>query len=93
MNAGGIPISSQLYQESAFSISRRKIQCLPYVYPGKKKSLQLIKLQGFLIVVSDPAEDRTLDPQIKSLLLYQLSYGVKRTANVKTNGFAGKSVS
>jgi hypothetical protein len=32
---------------------------------------------------SDPAEDRTLDPQIKSLLLYQLSYGVKWTANVK----------
>ena len=24
----------------------------------------------------DPAEARTLDPQIKSLLLYQLSYGV-----------------
>jgi hypothetical protein len=24
----------------------------------------------------DPAGDRTLDPQIKSLLLYQLSYGV-----------------
>lgn len=25
---------------------------------------------------SDPAEARTQDPQIKSLLLYQLSYGV-----------------
>ena len=25
----------------------------------------------------DPAEARTQDPQIKSLLLYQLSYGVK----------------
>jgi hypothetical protein len=41
----------------------------------------------------DPAEDRTLDPQIKSLLLYQLSYGVKRTANVNTKEFAVKSVS
>ena len=29
-------------------------------------------LKGF----SDPAEARTQDPQIKSLLLYQLSYGV-----------------
>lgn len=27
--------------------------------------------------LSDPAEARTQDPQIKSLLLYQLSYGVK----------------
>jgi hypothetical protein len=25
---------------------------------------------------SDPAEARTQDPQIKSLLLYQLSYGI-----------------
>ena len=28
------------------------------------------------ISLSDPAEARTQDPQIKSLLLYQLSYGV-----------------
>ncbi len=28
------------------------------------------------MIVCDPAEARTLDPQIKSLLLYQLSYGV-----------------
>ncbi len=27
--------------------------------------------------LSDPAETRTLDPLIKSQLLYQLSYGVK----------------
>lgn len=27
---------------------------------------------------SDPAEARTQDPQIKSLLLYQLSYGVNQ---------------
>ncbi len=27
-------------------------------------------------ILCDPAEARTLDPQIKSLLLYQLSYGV-----------------
>ena len=29
-----------------------------------------------LLNFSDPAEARTQDPQIKSLLLYQLSYGV-----------------
>ena len=28
--------------------------------------------------LSDPAETRTLDPLIKSQLLYQLSYGVKK---------------
>lgn len=36
---------------------------------------------------SDPAEVRTQDPQIKSLLLYQLSYGVGLYlfSNVKIN--------
>ena|GEM_PF-3171240 len=32
-----------------------------------------------LVPRSDPAETRTLDPLIKSQLLYQLSYGVKIT--------------
>lgn len=34
-------------------------------------------------VFCDPAEDRTQDPQIKSLLLYQLSYGVIRFGGAK----------
>lgn len=38
-----------------------------------------------LVPRSDPAGDRTLDPQIKSLLLYQLSYGVMgRKSNKRT---------
>jgi hypothetical protein len=32
----------------------------------------------------DPAEARTLDPQIKSLLLYQLSYGVRSGSKCMT---------
>lgn len=39
---------------------------------GHKKALQHYQ-KGFL---SDPGEIRTLDPMIKSHLLYQLSYGV-----------------
>ena len=38
-----------------------------------KKSLIKMSRQ---ILACDPAEARTQDPQIKSLLLYQLSYGV-----------------
>lgn len=43
------------------------------MYQMKK---QLYLLLYNCLVISDPAEARTLDPQIKSLLLYQLSYGV-----------------
>ena len=49
--------------------------CLPYVYPIKKAHIEI-----FLYVLnyqSDPGGTRTLDPLIKSQLLYQLSYGVK----------------
>jgi hypothetical protein len=36
---------------------------------------------GIFLVFGDPGESRTHDPQIKSLLLYQLSYGVKVLIN------------
>ena len=36
-----------------------------------------LRLGSKCLILSDPAEARTQDPQIKSLLLYQLSYGVK----------------
>ena len=39
-----------------------------------KKQLKILLYN--CLISSDPAEARTLDPQIKSLLLYQLSYGV-----------------
>jgi hypothetical protein len=40
-------------------------------------------MAGFSIS-GDPARARTEDPKIKSLLLYQLSYGVKnRAANIQ----------
>lgn len=37
----------------------------------------------WLFLDSDPAEARTQDPQIKSLLLYQLSYEVIRQIKCK----------
>ena len=62
-----------------------------YGHRNNEKSSHKVIICNCLIF-SDPAEARTLDPQIKSLLLYQLSYGVKRTANVNTKEFARKSV-
>ena len=40
-----------------------------------KKALEVNTVKAFT-VLGDPAETRTLDPLIKSQLLYQLSYGV-----------------
>ena len=39
-----------------------------------RKAPKLLILRCFIL--SDPGEARTLDPMIKSHLLYQLSYGV-----------------
>jgi hypothetical protein len=33
---------------------------------------------GFPVVIRDPAGTRTQDPYIKSVLLYQLSYGIAK---------------
>ena len=38
----------------------------------KKKNLQIFWFEGF----RDPAGIRTQDPYIKSVMLYQLSYGI-----------------
>ena len=54
--------------------------------PKKRKGLNLLKP---LPVLSDPGVARTLDPLIKSQLLYQLSYGVApvfRSANIPAFG-------
>jgi hypothetical protein len=48
---------------------------------GHKKAPKLICLEAFVsfpIKSGDPAGTRTQDPYIKSVLLYQLSYGIKR---------------
>lgn len=42
----------------------------------KNKAMQILDLHGLFIFKSDPGENRTHDPMIKSHLLYQLSYGV-----------------
>ena len=45
----------------------------------KLKSLQRYDSEGFeemWLVICDPAGTRTQDPYIKSVLLYQLSYGI-----------------
>ena len=46
---------------------------------GHKKAPKLICLEAFVtfsIKIRDPAGTRTQDPYIKSVLLYQLSYGI-----------------
>lgn len=42
------------------------------------------KNQSISIFICDPRGARTLGPQIKSLLLYQLSYGVSKASVEKT---------
>jgi hypothetical protein len=47
--------------------------------PEKTKTLLTLCLQGFVrfdIESGDPAGIRTQDPNIKSVMLYQLSYGI-----------------
>ena len=41
----------------------------------KNKALEKY-FKGFILVLRDPAGIRTQDPYIKSVLLYQLSYGI-----------------
>ena len=42
------------------------------------KKPQAFDVQMLAVFGGDPGEARTLDPLIKSQLLYQLSYGVRR---------------
>ncbi len=50
--------------------------CFTHVLPKIKKPSQIIDLQGFKPVRCDPAGTRTQDHYIKSVMLYQLSYGI-----------------
>ncbi len=51
-----------------------------FVFTNKKA---VMKFDHNCFFVCDPAETRTLDPLIKSQLLYQLSYGVNFFWNCK----------
>ena len=58
-------------QEGSTSVGREES---PLIRLGNKKAL---KIEGLKCLSDgDPGEARTLDPLIKSQLLYQLSYGV-----------------
>src|SRR6185436_10191084 len=52
------------------------LRCLPYVYPNLKIKFLLVDNKSVTIKTCDLGETRTLDPLIKSQLLYQLSYEV-----------------
>jgi hypothetical protein len=45
--------------------------------PRYKNALYLFEIQGVKCNFCDPAGIRTQDPYIKSVMLYQLSYGIK----------------
>jgi hypothetical protein len=55
---------------------------------NKKKALQSIDYQCLLKENRDPVGTRTQDPYIKSVLLYQLSYGI---INKRTNPISNRS--
>ena len=50
------------------------MQCFTYVVPVKKANAQLIKSQAFENYPCGPRGARTHDPNIKSVVLYQLSW-------------------
>ena len=49
------------------------MQCFTYVVPVKKINAQLVKSQAFENYLCGPRGARTHDPNIKSVVLYQLS--------------------
>ena len=56
-------------------------------FAGAGRSLKNKKKSASLLTFCDPAGTRTQDPYIKSVLLYQLSYGIIRaTACAALNG-------
>ena len=66
----GWVFANLIYFFELHHINRCKNKCLQH----KKQKTQL--LSSNWVFLCDPGEARTLDPMIKSHLLYQLSYGV-----------------
>ena len=65
-----------------FSINRKVIElarCSTYDVPAKKNALQVNNLQSVISIFCDPAGTRTQGPNIKSVVLYQLSYEINTT--------------
>ena len=60
------------------------VSCLYFDILGEK----IKKKYNRLVVLCDPGEARTLDPMIKSHLLYQLSYGVNNLISLSETFFA-----
>jgi hypothetical protein len=72
-------LDSELDKRWRFSTKRKVIersQCYTYVVPAKKNALQVIYEQSVISIYRDPAGTRTQDPNIKSVVLYQLSYKI-----------------
>ena len=46
---------------------------------NNKNALQTLNLQGIDFMIGDPAGTRTQGPNIKSVVLYQLSYEINTT--------------
>ena len=55
------------------------MKCCPYVVPFLLKKPLSIDFRGFQLRTGDPAGIRTQDHYIKSVMLYQLSYGIVPT--------------
>ena len=68
-------------RDSRLKILRFDLESAPGAGMGKRKAVD-IQLNTNGLVLGDPGGARTLDPLIKSQLLYQLSYGVIRSKRV-----------
>jgi hypothetical protein len=54
----------------------RPAKCSIYFVPAKKNALPVSYLQSVISIFRDPAGTRTQGPNIKSVVLYQLSYEI-----------------
>jgi hypothetical protein len=62
--------------EKPFLISSPGSEESSYVVPKKKNASQANNLQSVISIYCDPAGTRTQGPNIKSVVLYQLSYEI-----------------
>lgn len=62
----------------------KTLRCVRFV---KQKNRRNDTAKAVFLIDRDPGEIRTLDPMIKSHLLYQLSYGVSIFIGLQINTF------
>ena len=66
---------------------RNRVFCYFIKKQKRHISLKYSALPNFEVLLCDPAGARTQDPNIKSVVLYQLSYGIPQNESAKIKLF------